>query len=78
MSLRDRPISKLGRKNIVCKWTEQHQQCFKEIKEAIRENIPLEPYESSANSIVFTYAFTSEVRYVFVQTTNEEKVKIVS
>ena len=56
LSLKDKLIRGLGKKKVIFKWTVDCQKCFKEVKRAISDNIPLEPFAPAANSIVFTDA----------------------
>ena len=51
--MEDKLIRDLGEKKVIFKWTVDHQKCFKEVKQAISDNIPLEPFDPAANSIVF-------------------------
>ena len=56
LSLKGKLIRDLGKKKVIFKWTVDRQKCFKEVKRAISDNIPLEPFDPAANSIVFTDA----------------------
>ena len=56
LSLKDKLIRDLGKKKVIFMWTVDHQKCFEEVKQAISDNIPLEPFDPAANSIVFTDA----------------------
>ena len=59
LSLNEKLIKDLGKNNTVFKWTENHQLCFKEVKEAIANSSPLEPFEPTADSLIFTDALTN-------------------
>ena len=78
LSLRSKPIRDLGKKNAVLKWTADHQKCLKDVKEAITNNIPLEPFEPTADSICFTDASTNRVGFVFIQTMADQKVRVIA
>ena len=52
LSLKGKLIRDLGKKKVIFKWTVDHQKCFKEVEQAIPDNIPLEPFDPAANSIV--------------------------
>ena len=78
LSIKDKPIRDLGKKNAIFKCTVDHKTCLEEVKQAISDNILLEPYKPSANSIVFRDASISRVGYMFIQTTKDGKIKIIS
>ena len=77
LSLKDMLIRDLGRKNALFKWTLDHQQCFEDVKEAVANNIPLEPYKQSAESLIFMDTSTNGVGFVLVQN-KEDRVKIIA
>ena len=52
LSLKDKRIRDMGKKKVIFKWTVDRQKCFKEVKRAISDNIPMEPFDPAANSIV--------------------------
>ena len=63
LSLKDKLIRALDKKKGIFKWTVDHLKCLKEVKQAIPDNIPLEPFDQSAKSIVSMDASKNGVGY---------------
>ena len=51
LSVKDKLIRDLGKKKVIFQWTEDHQKCSEDVKQAISDNIPLEPFDPVANSL---------------------------
>ena len=67
LSFVDAPIRALTKKNVQFMWDSQLETCLNEVRTQVRKLVPLEPFDTEYDSIIYTDACSVGVGYILIQ-----------